>query len=109
MIKIEYIIRIFNSWAFNGPEYFPKVEGTALYVLLPKANSRAVPCTKYSGWSFDCSGKKRLFYYQIKCSYLNITESFHTIMHSDHCKSTLIIVYLRYLCSKEILGNFLYF
>lgn len=36
----DKIIQLFISWAFNGPEYLPKVEGTALFVLLPKANSR---------------------------------------------------------------------
>lgn len=116
----DKIIQLFISWAFNGPEYLPKVEGTALFVLLPKANSRGQWNTLHIEMFlhqifqlvFDCSGKIRLllgFFYQIKCSYLNITESFHTIIPSDHCKYTHLEVCPRYLCSKEILGNFLYF
>lgn len=97
---------IFPKWREQLYLFFcprPTAEGNGTHYTL------RCSCTKYSSWSFDCSGKIRLllfFFYQIKCSYLNITESFHTIIPSDHCKYTHLEVCPRYLCSKEILGNF---
>lgn len=79
---------IFPKWREQLYLFFcprPTAEGNGTHYTL------RCSCTKYSSWSFDCSGKIRLlffFFYQIKCSYLNITESFHTIIPSDHCKHT---------------------
>lgn len=99
---------IFPKWREQLYLFFcprPTAEGNGTHYTL------RCSCTKYSSWSFDCSGKIRLlvFFFTKLSVHTWITESFHTIMHSDHCKSTLIIVCPRYLCSKEILGNFLYF
>lgn len=100
---------IFPKWREQLYLFFcprPTAEGNGTHYTL------RCSCTKYSSWSFDCSGKIRLllvFFYQIKCSYLNITESFHTIIPSDHCKYTHLEACPRYLCSNEILWNFLYF
>lgn len=34
------VLKLFNAWAVNGPEYFPDLHETAQYDLLPESNSR---------------------------------------------------------------------
>lgn len=48
------VLKLFNAWAVNGPEYFPDLHETAQYDLLPESNGTK---GKFSE-SIDCSGIK---------------------------------------------------
>lgn len=63
-IKIEYIIKLFNSSAVSRPEYFFRGAGnrSVFYCPRPTAESNGTHCTLscslYIFWSIDCSGNK---------------------------------------------------